>query len=101
PDLERLAQLTTPEVHTALVELPGPPDPRWSFVDCGEVAADEATVTCAFYNAEGDELVVHVERAGLGAPGAAVAVDFDPTRLPDDPLGYVEEFVAAWQAGNL
>lgn len=98
PDLGRLADLATPEVHAALVELPGPPDPRWSLVECDDTGVE---VGCAFYNSEGDELVVWVERTGLGAPRAAVAVDFDPTSFPDDPLAYVAEFLDAWRAGNL
>lgn len=96
PDLARLAELATPEVHAALVELPGPPDHRWSFVTC-----DEDAPVCAFHNTEGDELVVRIDPDGLGTAQAATDIAFDPTRYPRKPLAYLEEFLDAWQAGNV
>lgn len=96
PDLARLADLAAPEVHALLLDLPGPPDPRWSFVSC-----DDEAQSCRFYNFDGDELVVWVDPDGLGASQAATDITFDPTRYPRDPFSYLEEFVAAWWEGNL
>jgi len=96
PDLARLAELATPDVHAALIELPGPPDHRWSFVEC-----DEDSSACVFHNAVGDELVVRIDPDGLGASGAATDIAFEPTRYPRDPLDYLDEFIDAWEVGNV
>lgn len=100
PDLIRLADLATPDVHEQLVQLPGPPDLTWAFIRCQD-GAGIATTECAFHNLEGDRLVLTVDRRLLGGARAATAVDFQVTAYPDDPQEYLAEFVAAWQDGNL
>jgi hypothetical protein len=99
PDLIRLADLATPEVHSEIVEMPGPPNLDWTFVACAD---DEVTgrSDCAFYNADGDYLVLTIEHQLLGGERAATGMEFETTSYPDDEVAYVETFVAAWQAGN-
>ncbi|HEY8473910.1 MAG TPA: hypothetical protein VIL37_14910 [Natronosporangium sp.] len=98
PDLIRLGELTTPAVRDELVELPGPPNPSWSFIGC-QTGADSSE--CAFYNQDGDQLVLTVDHAGLGGPRATIATAFEATEYPADVEAYLAEFIAAWQAGNL
>jgi hypothetical protein len=98
PDLIRLGELTTPEVHDQIVGFPGPPDLRWTFIRCEEGAG---TSDCSFYNADGDQLVLTVDHALLGAPRATTAGALEGTAYPDDPEAYLAAFVAAWQAGNI
>lgn len=98
PDLLRLADLADPEVHREIVELPGPPDLTWRFIRC-EVDGDGSD--CAFYNLAGDRLVLTVNHQRLGEPRAAVAVAYQVTPYPDQPLRYLQVFVAAWRDGNL
>lgn len=98
PDPIRLAELAAPDVHAEIIELPGPPHPDWTFVHC---AAGEDGSDCAFYNADGDELVLTVDLELLGGPRAAIAASFETTSYPADVVAYVETFVAAWQDGNV
>lgn len=106
PDLIRLSELATAELHDALVELPGPPDPAWTFIRCAVnvrdgKTADPASSDCAFYNTDGDYLVLTVGHRGLGGPQAALTMAFDATEYPDaDAVAYLEAFVAAWLDGN-
>lgn len=100
PDLIRLAELATPEVHRQIVELPGPPDLSWSFIRCQDGPGIAAT-ECAFYNQDGDRLVLTVDRRRLSQRQATTAMSFEVTLYPDDPAGYLEAFLAAWQDGNL
>lgn len=99
PDLIRLAELATPEVHTEIVEMPGPPNLSWTFVACAE---DEPTgrSDCSFYNVDGDYLVLTIEHELLGEERAATGVEFEAISYPDDEVVYVETFVTAWQTGN-
>lgn len=106
PDLIRLAELTTVEVHQQIVDLPGPPDLSWRFIRCrldpdpaptpGTGASD-----CAFYNQDGDRLLLTIAHPRLGEARAATAMRFEATSYPDRALPYLAEFVAAWQDGNL
>lgn len=98
PDLRRLAELVTPQVRRELINLPGPPDPRWTFLDC---QSDDRSSDCSFYNVDGDQLTVRVLHSKLGGPQAATAVEFAATVYPTDGPAYVTEFVTAWQVGNL
>jgi hypothetical protein len=98
PDPIRLAELTAPDVHEQIIELPGPPDPDWTFIECTE---DHDGSECSFYNAAGDELVLTVDHQLLGGPRATTAARFEVTGYPDEIVAYVEAFVAAWHAGNL
>jgi hypothetical protein len=99
PDLIRLAELATPEVHTEIVEMPGPPNLSWSFVACAD---DEPAgrSDCAFYNVDGDYLVLTIAHELLGGERAATGMEFEAISYPDDEVAYVETFVAAWQTGN-
>ncbi|MPZ29165.1 MAG: hypothetical protein GEV12_22920 [Micromonosporaceae bacterium] len=114
PDPVRLAELTTVEVHQQIVDLPGPPDLTWRFIRCqadpdaGPTPGPTLSPTlgtgssdCAFYNLDGDRLVLTVEHPLLGQPRAATAMSFEVTSYPDQALAYLEEFVAAWQDDNL
>lgn len=93
-DLTRLAELTTAGVHDQLIQIPGPPQPDWTWITCDEVAY------CGFYNSDGDHLTMHVPVVGLGTPHAVDQVGFTSTTYPDDHVDYVREFVTAWQSGN-
>lgn len=97
PDLIRLAELTAADVHTRIVEFPGPPDPDWAIIGC---AADAVPAVCAFHNAAGDQLWLTLDPELLAQPYAVVDVELEVTTYPKDPRKYVEAFVAAWQAGN-
>lgn len=55
---------------------------------------------CSFTNTDGDLLVLTIDHALLGEPGAVVAVSFDPIDFPEDPAAYVSAFVDAWDGGN-
>lgn len=69
----------------------------------GDPAGDQAgdgRSDCSFANADGDLLVLTIDHALLGEPGAAVAVSFDAIDFPDDPAAYVSAFVDAWDGGN-
>jgi hypothetical protein len=98
PDLLRLAELAAPQVHRTIVELPGPPDLTWTFIRC---EAEPGSSGCAFYNQDGDRLVLTLDHRRLGGPRAAVGVTFEVTGYPDRPVAYLREFVAAWRDGNL
>ena len=93
PDLLRLADLTTTEVHDRIIDLPGPPDQDWAFVQC-----DDQTTwwACSFYNTEGDYLVLTLDDERLGEPRAVVDLDFEPTAYPAAARAYAEAFVTAW-----
>jgi hypothetical protein len=99
PDPIRLGELTTPDVREQIIALPGPPNPDWTFVRC--VREQDSGSDCAFYNADGDELVLHVDHDLLGGPGATTAARYEVTSYPDEVVPYLETFVAAWQAGNV
>jgi hypothetical protein len=98
PDLIRLAELTTPAVHDQIIELPGPPNLRWTFIRCEDGTGSS---DCSFYNTDGDQLVLTVDHELLGGPGATIATGFEVTSYPDEAMAYLEAFVAAWHAGNL
>jgi hypothetical protein len=98
PDPIRFAELTTADVHGQIIDLPGPPNPDWTFIRCAEDGDGSA---CSFYNADGDELVLTVDHALLGGPRATTAARFETTGYPEDVVAYLEAFVTAWQAGNL
>jgi len=97
PDLLRLADLTTPEVHNRIIDLPGPPNQNWAFLQCEDEASAWA---CAFYNADGDYLVLILDGQRLGEPRAVVDLTFEPTAYPATARAYAEAFITAWQTGN-
>lgn len=97
PDLIRLADLTTDDVHARIVEFPGPPDLEWTFIHCQE---DAVPAVCTFHNADGDHLWLTVAPELLAQPYAVVAVELEVTPYAEDPREYVEAFVTAWQLGN-
>lgn len=97
PDLIRLAELTAGDVHTRIVEFPGPPDPDWAIIGCHEEAVP---AVCTFHNADGDQLWLTVDPELLAQAYAVVEAELEVTPYPTDPRKYVEVFVAAWRAGN-
>lgn len=98
PDLIRLGELTTPEVREQIVELPGPPNLRWTFIRCQEAIGSS---DCSFYNADGDQVVLTVDHALLGMPQATTGSALEPTTYPAEPAAYLAAFVDAWQQGNI
>lgn len=94
-DLTGLADLTTAQVHDQLIQIPGPPAPDWTWIQCDNIAY------CTFYNGEGDHLALQIPVAQLGQAHAAGQVSFTSTTFPTDHLDYLKEFTAAWQNGNL
>lgn len=97
PDLLRLADLTTAEVHEEIIELPGPPDQTWAFLQCDD---EDPGWACAFYNTDGDYLVLTLDPDRLGEPRAVVDFAFEPTTYPTTAREYAEAFITAWQTGN-
>lgn len=97
PDLIRLAELTAADVHTRIVEFPGPPDLDWAIIGC---EAEAVPAVCTFHNATGDQLWLTVDPDLVTRPYAVVDVELEVTPYPKDPRKYVEAFVAAWQVGN-
>jgi len=95
PDLDRLAELTTPIVFDQIIQIPGPPPADWTWIQCDNIAH------CTFYNSAGDHLALRIPVAALGGPDGAVQIAFTQTTYPDDHLEYLKEFTAAWLNGNL
>ena len=97
PDLLRLRDLATPQVRQSLIELPGPPDPHWTLAGCDE---SETHSDCAFYNRNGDWLVLTIDHERLTDRAATTGVDFQVTAYPEEPIEYVTALVDAWRQGN-
>jgi hypothetical protein len=95
PDLDRLAELTTPVVYDQIIQIPGPPPADWTWIQCDNIAY------CTFYNSAGDHLALQIPVAALGGPDGAVQIALTQTTYPDDHLEYLKEFTAAWLNGNL
>jgi hypothetical protein len=95
---ERLANLTTAEVQEQVMEIPGPPDPNWTFVKCDGAAGSSY---CRYHNKDGDAVTLRITNSLLGKAHAAVAVTFDATTFPDNGLDYVEAFIEAWRLANI
>jgi hypothetical protein len=94
-DLDRLADLTTALVHEQIVQIPGPPSPDWTFIEC------DTGHYCSFYNSDGDFLILLIPAASVGSANAAAQVSYNVITYPNDDIDYVREFVEAWQNGNL
>lgn len=94
-DLTRLGELTTAQVHDQLIQIPGPPSPDWTFIEC------DTGHYCSFYNGDGDFLILLIPAASIGDPHAAAQVSYNVTSYPDDAVDYTREFIGAWQNGNL
>lgn len=73
-ELDRLGELTTPQVHEQLIEIPGPPDTDWALQRCDGAAGSQY---CRFINADGDVLTLRVSSALLGSARATVEVRFE------------------------
>jgi hypothetical protein len=95
PDLDRLADLSTAQVHDQLIQIPGPPSPDWTFITC------DTGHYCSFYNGDGDFLVLLVPAASVGQANAAAQVAYNVVSYPDDDIDYTRELVEAWRNGNL
>ena len=96
-DNDRLADLTTAEVHEQIIEIPMPIDLNWSFDECATVVPNRS---CGFFNSNGDNFVLLINPDLLGQPHAAIEVALDLTEFPDNAVTYGREFVNAWRAGN-
>jgi hypothetical protein len=96
--IDWLGELTTAEVQSQIIEIPGPPDMNWTFVRC-EGAAGSAY--CRFANANGDAITMRVSTSLLAMAHAVVGVTFDATTFPSGGLEYAKAFIAAWQDGNV
>jgi len=91
----RLADLTNAQVHEQIVEIPGPPNMTWTYVQCDGAAGSSY---CEFYNNAGDDIVLRLINEQLGKAHAAIEVRFNV--LPDDGVAYVQAFVQAWQLAH-
>jgi hypothetical protein len=94
-DLARLGELTIAQVHEQLIQIPGPPSPDWTFIEC------DTGHYCSFYNGDGDFLILLIPAASIGEPHAAAKVSYNITSYPDDVVDYTREFIGAWQNGNV
>lgn len=97
PDLLRFAELATPTVQDEIIELPDPPNPDWTFIECEEKVTSSE---CSFHNLDGDHLVLSVAHYRLGEPEAVLRAEYDKMAYPDEPAGYVEAFITGWLTGN-
>jgi hypothetical protein len=70
-NLTKLADLTTPEVHEQLIEIPGPPNMSWTFVMCDGAAGSQY---CTFKNADDNRIRLRLQGDKLGKAHATVAV---------------------------
>jgi predicted lipid-binding transport protein (Tim44 family) len=95
PDVHRLADLTNAQVNDQLLQIPGPPSPDWTFIEC------DLGHYCSFYNSNGDLLNLLIPAASVGTAQAAAQVSYNETTYPTDAVDYVREFVGAWQNGNV
>lgn len=93
----QLGDLTSPLVYEQLLEIPQPINMDWAFHRCDSYAASSS---CMFINDDGDEKTLSISHELLGKPHAAIQTATDYTQYPADGIGYVKEFVAAWQNGN-
>jgi hypothetical protein len=96
-DEDRLADLTTAQVHEQIIEIPTPIDHNWSFDECATVVPNRS---CGFYNSNGDKFVLLINPDLLGKPHGAIEVALDLTEYPDNAVTYGREFVNAWRDGN-
>ncbi len=94
-DLARLGELTVAQVHEQLIQIPGPPSPDWTFIEC------DTGHYCSFYNGDGDFLILLIPAASVGDPHATAQVSYNITFYPDDAIDYAREFIKAWQNGNV
>lgn len=94
-DLARLAELTKAQVHEQLIQIPGPPAPDWTFIEC------DTGHYCSFYNGDGDLLILLIPAASVGGPHATAQASYNVTSYPDDPVEYTQEFIGAWHNGNV
>jgi hypothetical protein len=88
---DRLTALTNAQVYEQIVEIPGPPNMTWTYVQCDGAAGSSY---CAFYNGDGDDIVLRLTNERLGKAHAASEVRFN--LFPDDGVEYVRQFVQAW-----
>lgn len=96
-DVNRLGDLSTPEVQEQLMEVPMPIDMDWHYSRCGSVAPDWE---CVFHNSDGDRQTITIKASLLGKAHAAIAVTLDLTEFPGVAVTYAREFVDAWRDGN-
>lgn len=96
-DVDRLGDLSTPEVQEQLMEVPMPIDMNWHYSRCATVAPDWQ---CVFHNSDGDRQTVTIKASLLGEAHAAIAVTLDLTEFPGAAVTYAREFADAWRDGN-
>lgn len=72
--IDRLGDLTTPEVQEQLLEIPGPPNMDWTYIMCDGAAGSSY---CQFQNADGDKLTLKVVNQYLGKAHAVGQVTFE------------------------
>lgn len=73
-DLARLGDLTSPQVHEQLIEIPGPPNMAWVYQMCDGAAGSQY---CHFTNADGHKLILRMVSEKLGQPRAATEVKYE------------------------
>lgn len=97
-NIDRLGNLTTPEVQEQIMEIPGPPNLNWTFQRCDGVAGANY---CIFINVDGDEIALRISSQLLGKAHANTQVQLDLTEFPANSIDYCKEFVEAWRSANI
>lgn len=73
-------------------------DKQWTYISCD--ASGDATA-CLYRNTYGDEIVLTMTTAALGQPTAVTEALVDRTTYGSARGLYADEFVQAWQHGNV
>jgi hypothetical protein len=69
----RLADLTNEQVHEQLIEIPGPPNMSWTYLQCDGAMG---STYCQFTNADGHKLTLRVTNEKLGKVHAITEVKY-------------------------
>lgn len=73
-------------------------DKQWTYISCD---ASGDTTACLYRNSYGDEIVLTMTTAALGQPMAVTEALVDRTTYGNARGLYADEFVQAWQHGNV
>jgi hypothetical protein len=92
----RLAQLAGSGAVHSLAEIPGPADRHWHYHAC----SGPQTITCTFFNNDGDELTMDLDATSLGRAHAVQQAAYQQTEYPTAANLYVSAYLQAWVDGN-